>query len=120
MPPPHAFGELAWHHMLVPCSPAYHKRRGTPYRGHPPVHVLNPLKWDHPSGCAKPFPHSRITLAGVDTWGSQPWLPLTAGHTLLLGAGPRSPQTPGMSGHLTVPGQRSFVCLTWAHTPPDC
>ena len=89
------------------------------YLGHPPAHVLDPLKWDHPSGCAKPFPHSR-TWVGVDAWGSQPWLPLTAGHTLQLGAGPQSPRTQGMSGHLTVPGWRSFVHPTQAHTPPDC
>ena len=105
--------------MLVLCCPAYHKRRGMQYRDRPPAHVLDPLKWDHPSGCAKPFLHSRRTQVGVDAWGSQPWLPLIAGHTLQPGAGPWSSRTPGTSGHPTVPGWRSFVCLTWAHTPPD-
>ena len=90
-----------------------------PYWGHPPAHVLDPLKGDHHSGCAKPFPCSRRMWVGMEAQGSQPWLPLTAGHTLQLGAGPRSPQTPGMSGCLTVPRQRSFACLTQAHTPPD-
>ena len=50
--------------------------------------------------------------------GGQPWLPLTAGHALQLGTGPRSPQTPGMSGHLTVPGQRRFAHPSQEHTPP--
>ena len=89
------------------------------YWGHPPAHVLDPLKWDHPSGCAKTFLCSRRMRAGVDAQGGQPWLPLTAGHTLQPGAGPWSPQTPGTSGHPTVPGRRSFVCPTRAHTPPD-
>ena len=119
MLPLHAFRELEQHHILFPCCPAYHKRRGTPYWGCPPAHVLDPLKWDHPSGCAKPSPCSRRMWVGMDVWHGQPWLPLTTGHTLQPWAGPQSPQSPGMSGHLTVTGQRSFVCLTWAHTPSN-
>ena len=112
MPLLHVFRELGRLHILVPCGPAYHYRRGMPYQGHPPAHDPDPLKQDHPSGCAKPFLHSRRMRAGMDAQGSQPWLPLTAGHTLQLGAGPQSPWTPGTSGHLTVPGWRSFAYPT--------
>ena len=54
-----------WHPALVPCGPAYHKRRDMLCLSHPPVHTQDLSAWYLPSGCVGPYRHSKRMQVGA-------------------------------------------------------